>query len=126
VLAANVDTIFLVTALGEDLKPRRLERYLTMVWDGGAVPVILVNKADLSRSGAEHASVPHALPIVDVFLVSALEDGRRWASAPAGAVPAAGADRGARRLVRRRKSTLVNRLIGPRGASRRCDQRDRR
>ena len=36
VLAANVDTIFLVTALAGDLNPRRLERYLTMVWEAGA------------------------------------------------------------------------------------------
>ena len=36
VIAANVDTIFLVTALPQDLNARRLERYLTMVWDGGA------------------------------------------------------------------------------------------
>ena len=33
VLAANVDTVFLVTAFTQDLNPRRLERYLTMVWD---------------------------------------------------------------------------------------------
>jgi ribosome biogenesis GTPase / thiamine phosphate phosphatase len=76
VLAANVDTIFLVTALGEDLSARRLERYLTMVWDGGAVPVILVNKSDLSADPeAEHASLRTRLPMVDVFLVSALREG---------------------------------------------------
>ena len=46
-MAANVDTIFLVTALIQDLNPRRIERYLTMVWDAGAVPVVLLNKADL-------------------------------------------------------------------------------
>src|SRR5215471_8078076 len=33
VVAANVDVIFLVTTLDRDLNPRRLERYLTMVWD---------------------------------------------------------------------------------------------
>src|SRR6059058_1226904 len=45
VVAANVDTIFLVTALTQDLNTRRLERYLTMVWDAGAVPVVVLNKA---------------------------------------------------------------------------------
>ena len=48
IIAANVDTIFLVTALTQDVNPRRLERYLTMVWDAGAVPVVVLNKADLS------------------------------------------------------------------------------
>jgi ribosome biogenesis GTPase len=46
VVAANVDTIFLVTAFGQDLNPRRLERYLTAAWDSGATPVIVVNKSD--------------------------------------------------------------------------------
>jgi ribosome biogenesis GTPase len=46
VVAANVDTIFLVTAFGQDLNPRRLERYLTATWDSGANPVIVVNKSD--------------------------------------------------------------------------------
>ena len=46
VVAANVDTVFLVTAFGQDLNPRRLERYLTATWDSGANPVIVVNKSD--------------------------------------------------------------------------------
>jgi ribosome biogenesis GTPase len=46
VVAANVDTIFLVTAFGQDLNPRRLERYLTASWDSGANPVVVVNKSD--------------------------------------------------------------------------------
>jgi ribosome biogenesis GTPase / thiamine phosphate phosphatase len=46
VVAANVDTIFLVTAFGQDLNPRRLERYLTAAWDSGANPVIVANKSD--------------------------------------------------------------------------------
>ena len=44
VIAANVDTVFVVTAFGFDLNPRRLERYLTSAWDSGASPVIVVNK----------------------------------------------------------------------------------
>src|SRR6188508_3299561 len=46
VVAANVDTVFLVTAFGQDLNPRRLERYLTAAWDSGANPVIVANKSD--------------------------------------------------------------------------------
>jgi ribosome biogenesis GTPase len=47
VIAANVDTVFLVTAVGRDVNPRRLERYLAVAWASGAAPVIVVNKADL-------------------------------------------------------------------------------
>ena len=46
VVAANIDTMFLVTAFGFDLNPRRLERYLTAAWDSGSSPVIVVNKLD--------------------------------------------------------------------------------
>jgi ribosome biogenesis GTPase len=75
VIAANVDTIFLVTALTQDLNVRRLERYLTMVWDAGAVPVVVLNKADLSDDPeSECASIRMRLPHVDVVWVSALRD----------------------------------------------------
>jgi ribosome biogenesis GTPase / thiamine phosphate phosphatase len=47
VIAANVDTVFITTSFGPDLSPRRLERYLALVWDGGAEPVVVVTKADL-------------------------------------------------------------------------------
>ena len=48
VVAANVDVVFLVSAFGRDLNPRRIERYLTAAWESGASPVIVLNKADLS------------------------------------------------------------------------------
>jgi ribosome biogenesis GTPase len=47
IVAANVDTVFLVTSLNADLNLRRIERYLTTIWDSGAQPVVLLNKADL-------------------------------------------------------------------------------
>ncbi|WP_340818249.1 ribosome small subunit-dependent GTPase A [Methanolobus sp. WCC4] len=47
-IAANIDTIFIVTAVGHDLNVRRLERYLTIVHSSGARPVILINKIDLA------------------------------------------------------------------------------
>lgn len=49
VLVANVDTIFLVASLNEELNPNRIERYLTMIWGGGARPVLILNKADLCQ-----------------------------------------------------------------------------
>ncbi len=48
VLAANVDTVFLVMGLDADFNPRRLERALVLAWESGASPVVLLNKADLS------------------------------------------------------------------------------
>ena len=73
VMAANVDTIFLVTAATRDLNPRRLERYLTTVWDAGAVPVVVLNKADLIEDPARACDdLRSRLPLVDVVAVSAL------------------------------------------------------
>lgn len=47
IVAANVDTIFLVNSLNEDLNLRRIERYLLLAWESGANPVIVLTKADL-------------------------------------------------------------------------------
>lgn len=47
VIAANVDFVFIVAALGEEYNPRRLERYLAAAYSFGASPVILLNKTDL-------------------------------------------------------------------------------
>jgi ribosome biogenesis GTPase len=47
VVGANLDTVFIISALDSDFNVRRLERYLTLAWESGAQPVILLNKADL-------------------------------------------------------------------------------
>jgi ribosome biogenesis GTPase len=47
VLGANIDVVFLVAGLDGDLNLRRLERYLATVWNSGAQPVAVLNKADL-------------------------------------------------------------------------------
>lgn len=47
VLATNVDVVFVVMSLNEDISLRRLERYLTLGWESGAQPVVLLTKADL-------------------------------------------------------------------------------
>ncbi|WAI02068.1 ribosome small subunit-dependent GTPase A [Methanogenium organophilum] len=49
VIAANLDTVFIVTAAGGDFNIRRLERYLAVVHASGARPVIVINKADLTE-----------------------------------------------------------------------------
>jgi len=47
VLAANIDTVFVVTALDDDFSPTRIERYLTLAWESGATPALVLTKADL-------------------------------------------------------------------------------
>jgi len=70
VVAANVDVVFIVAALGEEPSPRLLERYLTLAWESGARPVILLTKADLAPNvgdvvaGLAGLGVPvHALSV---------------------------------------------------------------
>ncbi len=53
VLAANVDAAFLLAGLDDDFSLRRLERYLTIAWESGALPIVVLTKADLSPDVAE-------------------------------------------------------------------------
>ena len=46
-VAANFDYVFIMQSLNQDFNPKRLERYLTLAWQSGATPVILLTKADL-------------------------------------------------------------------------------
>ncbi len=46
VIAANIDTVFVVCGLDADFNPRRIERYLLLVRSGGSEPVIVLTKAD--------------------------------------------------------------------------------
>ncbi|HSS02720.1 MAG TPA: ribosome small subunit-dependent GTPase A [Kofleriaceae bacterium] len=74
VIAANVDTFFVVTSANRDANPRRLERYLTAVRDSGAAMVIVVNKTDLAdpaELAATLAALTDAAPDVAVVAVSA-------------------------------------------------------
>jgi ribosome biogenesis GTPase len=47
VLAANVDVVWVVHGLDHPVNERRLERYLAAVWEGGAVPEVVLTKSDL-------------------------------------------------------------------------------
>jgi len=53
VIAANVDTALLVSALDGDFNPRRVERYLAQCWDSGAMSVLVLNKADACENCEE-------------------------------------------------------------------------
>lgn len=112
IVAANVDTFFIVTSVQRDLNLRRLERYLSVTWDGGAEPVIVLNKIDL----AGDADVAALVASID-------QVGAGATVLPVSAQTGAGFDRLARHLGAGRtvgligssgvgKSSLVNRLLG--------------
>ena len=75
IVAANIDTVFLVTGLDGNFNLRRLERYLVVAWESGADPVIVLNKADLcddiEQKVREVEPVALGVPIV---VMSAIND----------------------------------------------------
>ncbi len=73
ILAANVDTVFLVASLNIELNLRRIERFLTAVWESAARPIIALNKADLSDDVQElHREVGVVAPGVPIVVTSAV------------------------------------------------------
>jgi ribosome biogenesis GTPase len=112
VVAAHVDVVFVIEALGRALNARRLERALTLAYDAGASPVVVLTKADLcadvddARRDAESAA-----PGVAVAAVHAAADAE---SARAALLPHLGFGRTGVLLgpSGAGKSTLVNALLG--------------
>jgi len=75
VLAANIDTAFLVTGLDGGFNLRRIERYVTIAWDSGATPAIVLNKSDLCDAiDAEIERVETTIFGVSVCGVSAVSN----------------------------------------------------
>ena len=71
-VAANFDYVFLMQSLNLDFNPKRLERYLTLAWQSGATPVILLTKADLVEDYWDFLTqVERVAPGVNVHVVSA-------------------------------------------------------
>jgi ribosome biogenesis GTPase len=110
VVAANVDTVFLVSALDGNYHLHRTERYLAAAWASGAQPVVLLNKADLNDDTAD---ISRELAVigrdVPVFVVSAQTRRGLKALAPyllPGRTVALLGSSGVG------KSTLINRLVG--------------
>ncbi len=110
VVAANVDTVFLMMGLDRDYSLRRIERYLVTARDGGAVPVVVLNKTDMCDDVAlcitEVEAVASGAPVLALsvrtsdsldILAPHLSPGRTVALLGSSGVG---------------KSTLVNRLIG--------------
>ncbi len=111
VIAANIDTVFIVCGLDADFNPRRIERYLMLVGGGGASPVVVLTKADQTEYSADALAVLEDLAAQDIPLLAI--NGKDPASAAA-LLPWLGAGRtvvlvgssGAG------KSTLTNTLLG--------------
>ncbi|GBG10638.1 ribosome small subunit-dependent GTPase [Paenibacillus agaridevorans] len=73
IVAANIDQILIVMALNQDFNLRRMERYLLLVWESGASPVIVLSKSDLSHDAEKQAAQVQAIaPGVPVHTISAL------------------------------------------------------
>jgi ribosome biogenesis GTPase len=110
VVAANIDTVFLCMSLNSDFNLRRMERYLGVAWDSGAVPVIVLTKADLCPDLARRLSEIGTVACgAEVLVTSSLsEDG--WTSVRKylgrGKTVAFIGSSGVG------KSTLINRLLG--------------
>lgn len=52
-IAANVDTVFIVSSCNQDFNPARLERYLALAREAGVMPLLLLTKADLCEDAAD-------------------------------------------------------------------------
>lgn len=109
-IAANIDTVFICMSLNEDFNVRRLERYLSIVWDSMALPVIVLTKSDLCTD------LPHKLREiagvslgVDVITCSAMHregiDEIRSYIAPGKTIAFVGSSGVG-------KSTIINTLMG--------------
>ena len=110
VVAANVDTVFLVAGLDGDFNPRRLERYLILAYESGASPSIVLTKADLADDVPGAIAVAgRVAPDVPIHVVSAPRDEGFDAlaaySRPGKTVALLGSSGVG-------KSTIVNRLLG--------------
>jgi ribosome biogenesis GTPase / thiamine phosphate phosphatase len=110
VLAANIDTVFAVTAFGRDLNPRRTERYLAAAWDSGAQPVVVVTKLDLAEDAAGGIAALEAVALgVPVHALSSVTGAGLDELAPYFGRSETVALLGSSGVG---KSTLVNRLAG--------------
>lgn len=75
VVAANIDIVFLCMALNNDFNLRRLERYISIGWDSGAMPVIVLTKSDLCDDLEQKLSEVSSVAFgVDILVTTSTEE----------------------------------------------------
>ena len=109
-LAANIDVAFIVSSLGPELEPRRIERYLVTIWESGATPEIVLTKADRLDDPSPMVAEVEAVALgVPVHVVSSVTgqglDALRARIQPGTTAVLVGSSGVG-------KSTLVNRFVG--------------
>lgn len=110
IVASNIDIVFICMSLNQDFNLRRLERYLSVAWDSGAIPVIVLTKADLCDNLPQKmVEIETVACGVDVVVTSSMsEDGYQAVKKYIGSdktiacIGSSGVG----------KSTLINRLLG--------------
>ncbi|HET6853889.1 MAG TPA: ribosome small subunit-dependent GTPase A [Pyrinomonadaceae bacterium] len=74
IVGTNIDTVFLLTSLNQDFSLRRIERYLIVAWESGAMPVVLLSKSDLCDGVAERINevqaVARGVPVHAISVVT--------------------------------------------------------
>lgn len=84
IVAANIDTVFIVNSLNDDLNLRRIERYLLLAWESGSNPVIILSKADLENDLETKMELVRGVAIgvpvipVSVLLGTGMEEVQRY------------------------------------------------
>jgi ribosome biogenesis GTPase len=110
IVAANIDTVFICTSLNNDFNLRRIERYLSIVWESGAAPVIVLTKSDLCPDIDEKLAEVATVAIgVDILVTSSLSTDGYTAVLPYLQPGRTIAFIGSSGVG---KSTLINRLLG--------------
>ena len=109
-VATNIDIVFLCMALNQDFNVRRLERYLSIAWDSGAKPVVVLTKSDICEDIEEKLlAVQEAAHGVRIIKTTALETTGIEEILPYLSAGTTAAFLGSSGVG---KSTLVNRLLG--------------
>ena len=72
-VAANFDYVFIMQSLNFDFNPKRMERYITLAWQSGAMPVLILTKADLVEDFTEQMRAAEKVASgIGIYAVSAM------------------------------------------------------
>lgn len=75
IVATNIDTVFICMSMNNDFNIRRLERYLSIAWDSGAIPVIVLTKSDLCQEIESKLNEIYSIAIgVEVLVTTSTSD----------------------------------------------------